>query len=360
MAEAVRDHHAAPRRRRAPQAQASPQRSRRARPRRRRRPRRRPPAGRARRRAAAARTRATLTVPVPAPPSSMSEVARQPLAPRQPGARRAARRIAVAQAPLDVGHARARRRWRAPRRRRLPSGCAAISSRPSRAWRTGWCRARSTTSARRPASHLVEAAARRASCARMRAAPRRPGWRRRMGNARWVQPAIYFHRVMLTRVPSPGCGVDIELVDQPLAAGQAQAHAAAGGPAVGQRQPGRRCPGPCPRNAGAGPARPVVLDELPAHLAAAAVDQRVARQLAGRGDHLGLVDQRELELLATACAPSAGWSRCSAPIASGIAPAAFSHPRCVLLGAAAQQLHAALDIERGAARLRATGRVRRA
>ena len=45
---------------------------------------------------------------------------------------------------------------------------------------------------------------------------------------------------------------------------------------------------------------------LPAHHAAQAVDHRVAGQLAGCGDHLGLVDQAEAELLRQAADVLAG------------------------------------------------------
>ena len=141
----------------------------------------------------------------------------------------------------------------------------------------------------------------------------------------WTRAADHFHRVMLTQVPWPGADCDLELVHQPLAARQAQAHAAARGPAVGQRQ------------ADVGDARPLVLEvqaqaaphavglhHFPAHDAAAAVDQRVARQLAGRRDHLGLVHQRELQLLGELAHLLPRWRRCRAPSDSGMLSSGFT------------------------------------
>ncbi len=91
-----------------------------------------------------------------------------------------------------------------------------------------------------------------------------------------------------------GLRLDVELVRQPLRAAQAEAQPAAGGVAVLQRQLDVR------------DARALVLErqaqtlarcrrssDLEQHVAAAAVVERVARELAGRGDDLGLVDQAE-------------------------------------------------------------------
>jgi hypothetical protein len=100
----------------------------------------------------------------------------------------------------------------------------------------------------------------------------------------------------VTQVAFADRGPDVELVDQSLAARQADAESLAEvQPSVNARARSGM-PGPLSSKARR---RPVVArcDHLPAHLAAAAVDDRVARQFARRRDHLGLVDERELELL---------------------------------------------------------------
>ena len=122
---------------------------------------------------------------------------------------------------------------------------------------------------------------------------------------------------MVTRVPSPGAVSISNSLTRRLLPGQAQAHALAGGPAVGQRQLDVGDAGARSSKCRRRPRRTPSSSDLPAHLAAAAVDQRVARQLAGRGDHLGLVDQREARAPASACAPSGGERRCPARSRSG-------------------------------------------
>ena len=63
--------------------------------------------------------------------------------------------------------------------------------------------------------------------------PEPPHVLRRRGLER---PAQRDHLTTTTLVPSPGFGRQLELVDQPPGAAQAEAEAVAGGPAVGQGQ----------------------------------------------------------------------------------------------------------------------------
>ena len=111
---------------------------------------------------------------------------------------------------------------------------------------------------------------------------------------RCMRPRHHFHRAMVTRVPPPASLSNVELVDQASWRPRGPGPGPARGPAVGHRQVEiRECPGPGRRTAAAGRGAPSVERLSQSMRAAAAVDQRVARQLAGRGHHLGLVDQRE-------------------------------------------------------------------
>jgi len=94
-----------------------------------------------------------------------------------------------------------------------------------------------------------------------------------------------------------GCGVQFKLVHQPLGAGQAQAQAAAGGPAVGHRQLEVGDARPFVAKGQAQAWAVVFFDHGPIHMAAAAVHHGVARQLTDGGDQLGQVDQAHAAFL---------------------------------------------------------------
>jgi hypothetical protein len=166
------------------------------------------------------------------------EVVRQPAHRAQAGARRAARGVAVAHRERDVRDAgalvdgdqlhlspfRAVRRIGAPRRdQQPPLACA---------WLAGWCPARSPPAPggprpsrpvhgrrglRRVPARLADAA----GVVHGKPAWVQPGWR--------LLPLGDAHASALARL-----GRDVEVVHQALAARQAQAHALAAGPAVGQ------------------------------------------------------------------------------------------------------------------------------
>ena len=118
--------------------------------------------------------------------------------------------------------------------------------------------------------------------------------------ATWLASATRDRRVVtassarcVTRVPLPGRGLDLEFVDQPARAAQPEAQAVAGGVAVLAAPAAMSgMPGPLSSKVRRTP-RARRRHRLDARLAAAAVVERVARELAGGGDHLGLVDQAE-------------------------------------------------------------------
>ena len=132
---------------------------------------------------------------------------------------------------------------------------------------------------------------------RSRAALRQRRRAARRASATWLASAHvrlrcmrHFQRAMVTRVPTPGARLDVELARQPLGAAQAEAEAVAGGVAVAQRGSMSGMPGPWSSKIRRTPRRGAV-DDLDLDRAAAAVVERVARQLAGGGDDLGLVDE---------------------------------------------------------------------
>jgi hypothetical protein len=87
--------------------------------------------------------------------------------------------------------------------------------------------------------------------------------------------------------------IDGEFVDQALGAAQAEAQAAAGGVAVAQRLLEVGMPGPSSTKTRPTPARACRRPAVEVDVAAAAVLDGVARQLAGGRDQLGLVDQAQ-------------------------------------------------------------------
>jgi hypothetical protein len=128
------------------------------------------------------RTRATLTVPLGHRGMNV-EVVRQPAHRAQAGARRAARRVAVAHRQRDVRDAGAfvdgdqlHLVRHASSASTTGSGRTAISSRPFFAWRCRLVPSSVTTSASRPASISLQPCPPRP--ARRAGAPRRRGWRR--------------------------------------------------------------------------------------------------------------------------------------------------------------------------------------
>ena len=193
------------------------------------------------------------------------------IAPRPvPG--RAGRRVAVAQARARRSRCRARGRARAARRRaRRPLGgrAAAISPPPRVLDEVGRRLGDDERDPRRRRSRRSRAS--RASAVARAGAPRR----------RWLASldrddagaSAHFHRVIATRVPSPGLRVDLELVRQPLARRRGRGRGRCrwcSRPAAPARC--RRCRGPGPRTSAAGRAGAVV-QRLEPHRAAAAVDR---------------------------------------------------------------------------------------
>ena len=225
VAQAVGDERRTSRRRRRRRAQASPQTARPAWRRTRR-----PPATAGRRAAGVGQSRATRRCRRPAPRRSRSG----PTAPHgaQPVPAGAAGRVAVAQRPLDVGHAGAaveRDDLEARARRRASSGRTSSSPPPRVPHQVGGELGDDQGDLAAP--RLVETPSR---SGHGDAPPGGPlpisaGVLDRQDSvARLHELSAHFHRVMVTRVPSPGLRVDLELVDQPPGAAQAEAQAAAG------------------------------------------------------------------------------------------------------------------------------------
>src|ERR1700733_2998907 len=92
------------------------------------------------------------------------------------------------------------------------------------------------------------------------------------------------------------CRHNGELVAQPPRTAQAEAHPLAGGVAVLQRQLDVRDAGSVVLEHDPDAAPCAILHDVHGGLAALAVVERVARQFAGRGDDLGLIDQSETRL----------------------------------------------------------------
>src|SRR5258706_16246911 len=86
-------------------------------------------------------------------------------------------------------------------------------------------------------------------------------------------------------------GRDREVVDQTPAARKADAQSLAGRPSVGERLVDIGDSRSAVLEPEAQSAARTVVEHFPPHLTATAIDEGVARQLAGRSDHLGLVDE---------------------------------------------------------------------
>jgi hypothetical protein len=93
------------------------------------------------------------------------------------------------------------------------------------------------------------------------------------------------------------CRVDREVVHQPLRAREAHAEAFARRPAIGHRQIHVGNSGTLVGEQQLEPAPSFTIHDFPMHGPAATVNDRVTRQFARGRHHLGLVDERELEIL---------------------------------------------------------------
>ena len=107
---------------------------------------------------------------------------------------------------------------------------------------------------------------------------------------------VHRQRVMVTRVPFAGRGLDVEVVREPARAAQTEPQPSARRVAVLHRQLDVRDAGAVVVEGQTEAAAPEVPRPLDGDRAAAAVLDGVARQLARRRDDLGLIDQVEAEL----------------------------------------------------------------
>ena len=183
-------------------------------------------------------------------------------------------RAAIERQQLEPGAARRRR------------SCAAWM------WPPPPCFSRLVASSVTTIATLVDARRRGSPMRRARSPP--AGGPRQPGSASATAVNIaHVQRASVTTVPCPGADVMSNSLRQPLGAAEAEAQAAAGRVAVLQRQ---RDVGDARALVGEGQAHaaaPAVAQHLDAQRAAAAVVDRVAAELARRGDDLGLIDQAE-------------------------------------------------------------------
>ena len=233
--------------------------------------------------------RATTAVPRPGGRCRSNVADRRPMAPSPLPAPPAVEKPSRS-APRDVGHpgaAVARDRRRADvviDRLAAQHELAAAGVADAGSWPARWRRSPTSPRAARRGRARPRATRRRRRTGATPAGGPRPAKRRRRGQRHVTDDA---------RRALAGRRVDVELVDEPLGAAEAEPEPVAGRVAVGAAP--ARCPDP----------RPLVLEQQPRrptralapggrrHPPAAAVIDRVARELAGGGDELRLVDEAE-------------------------------------------------------------------